>query len=949
MMKWFTRLLLGALFIGSAFASSPDNRGLSSDQFTITQMNSVINNDEAVVDPGVSRDLRNGNFALICQDDEGTYLPDMENYIYSPVISVATGSVVLFDFQVRGNFSDVDEFPAVDFWGCEISPDAGASWFYISNPYGDPDGEDFVYSDAPDDFSSFVNSYSVDGILNNYAGNQIQFRWFFKSDADTPMGEGLFLDDVSLTVDGISSFFADFEDGEITGWVSEDGTATPPLWHQTTIGSNDGQAWAMNDPDLGTAGGYLDHWYQTLDSPPVTLPEGQTHLITFNQNRSVEDLGTSGDYNGWDGTNVRISTDDGLTWDVLTDATPAYNATSMYSFGFEFNEGPGVPGWGGSSSGWQPVSITIPSMYEGATVKIRFAFASDPGYNTTDEMAMFGWLIDDIDIAGLLTNDGETNEDWVAASQVPIGGDLWHIGFVGALPLPTSVTAEAGDSEVDLSWSAPISGETIEMVQDNASAWRFFLNDVQPYGVMFEATQDNSYLGKAKFHMATAGLPFAGTIDAYVYSVGADGFPDELLYTREGVAVSEYPSATVVDLSGTGLVFNTGEKFTLCVGNFAAGDQGLLADSISVENPASGNSVVWGGDAWQFITDSYTNIANLAIRAEIIIPEAGFAPESYNVYRRIAGGTFGSALTADLNAVAYLDADVSNGIAYYYSISANYSNGESPLSEEVMAIPESQSVIEMAFDDGTAEYGFNLGSGSYQAVKFKPAGYPTILKRIKVYSEDTDEGNAIAYIWDDNGPDGTPLAEFGRYGWSYLQPGWNVMDLTADSITITGGSFYIGVKELASTPSVGADTDGGYSGNSFYGVLDGENLVWDNMSGLGLDYNLMFRVDLDTAFVIVGIEDFDKGNLPTSYSLEQNYPNPFNPSTEIAYSLPESGNVEVIVYDLSGRQVDVLVREHQTAGSYRLTLDGSMMDSGIYIYTLKSGNVHLTQKMILLK
>ena len=66
---------------------------------------------------------------------------------------------------------------------------------------------------------------------------------------------------------------------------------------------------------------------------------------------------------------------------------------------------------------------------------------------------MFGWILDDIDVAGVLTNDGETSEGWVAASNVPIAGDFWHLAFVGSLPVPTGVTAEPGDSQVAVSWA----------------------------------------------------------------------------------------------------------------------------------------------------------------------------------------------------------------------------------------------------------------------------------------------------------------------------------------------------------------------------------------------------------------------------------------------------------------------------------------------------------------
>ena len=53
---------------------------------------------------------------------------------------------------------------------------------------------------------------------------------------------------------------------------------------------------------------------------------------------------------------------------------------------------------------------------------------------------------------------------------------------------------------------------------------------------------------------------------------------------------------------------------------------------------------------------------------------------------------------------------------------------------------------------------------------------------------------------------------------------------------------------------------------------------------------------------------------PMEYSLSQNYPNPFNPVTKIKYSLPESGMVNLVIYDLMGREVHRLVKTKQEAG-----------------------------------
>ncbi len=85
------------------------------------------------------------------------------------------------------------------------------------------------------------------------------------------------------------------------------------------------------------------------------------------------------------------------------------------------------------------------------------------------------------------------------------------------------------------------------------------------------------------------------------------------------------------------------------------------------------------------------------------------------------------------------------------------------------------------------------------------------------------------------------------------------------------------------------------------------------------------------------------------YSIEQNYPNPFNPSTTIKYSVPQTSNVVIKVFDILGNETETLVNEEKSAGNYNIEFDASNLPSGVYFYQLKAGGFVRTKKMVLMK
>jgi len=94
--------------------------------------------------------------------------------------------------------------------------------------------------------------------------------------------------------------------------------------------------------------------------------------------------------------------------------------------------------------------------------------------------------------------------------------------------------------------------------------------------------------------------------------------------------------------------------------------------------------------------------------------------------------------------------------------------------------------------------------------------------------------------------------------------------------------------------------------------------------------------------------------LPETFALHQNYPNPFNPHTTIRYDLPERAQVQLVVYDLLGREVRTLVSELQEPGFKTIVWDGKdahgqSVGAGVYLYRLQTTEFVKTMKLVVVK
>ncbi len=90
------------------------------------------------------------------------------------------------------------------------------------------------------------------------------------------------------------------------------------------------------------------------------------------------------------------------------------------------------------------------------------------------------------------------------------------------------------------------------------------------------------------------------------------------------------------------------------------------------------------------------------------------------------------------------------------------------------------------------------------------------------------------------------------------------------------------------------------------------------------------------------------------FVMYQNVPNPFNPATKISFSIPESGHVDLRVYDVAGRLIRTLVDGKLAADRHEVIWDGTnnggrRVASGVYFYRIEAGKHEMTKKMVLLR
>ncbi len=762
-------------------------------------------------------------------------------------------------------------------------------------------------------------------------------------------------------------YFEDWEAGDLAGWTPVDRTAVPSMWHRDDYNAfgGTGMSWWMADSTVGPNGGYENSWYMVLDSPPVAL--GATPNLRFWHRYRVEDPAGAesvpgyppNTFTGWDGVNIRISTNGGSTWTVIpgTVITPTYDRTSLYSFGVEHNEGPNVPGWCGNGSTWTQVTANL-TQWANQTVRIRWAFASDPGWATPDEGALFGWMVDNIRVYSgtdtVFTTNANADDGMTTGTNVPTGGNLWRIATDNASPAGPHIVVcnNAGTNQ----YNPNMNNELISPLVDCSDlANGILMVDFQITGSLpacGEEFPDCDYWG---FQVSTD----SGQSWCYGSNPECDPDIDNYVYTDTPAGWASFNESYSVVLDFSALIGNVLQfKFTF-ESNDNTADVGPKIDGFQVEYQAGFPNDV----TCYSLQVRYPNNASRPTRVRAYFENVGQEPATFPAWFKIVGNAqqrFLPNITLDPGTSATRDTAITFTSQGVYTVQAwsalaideNLDNDTSTVTDIV--VRPNSSMLELGYDNRFIQYRFNYLTGQGALVHFTPVADgvdtpPFSVTEIKAQFAAEQVGDLPFQLHVYTGGTAAPGTEVVDRPETVLQSEtgfnvWKTMDVTnVPALQNISQDFWVWF-EVTSTdptdrfPQVLGDDEQPWTDQHFY--------TWggsSNPTESAFFYQMHAVIDAGTAVGDLPTE------LPATWNLAQNYPNPFNPTTEISYSVPRTERMTLKVYNVVGQEVATLVNGLVEAGVRTAVFDASHLPSGVYVYRLESASFSSAHKMLLLK
>lgn len=177
---------------------------------------------------------------------------------------------------------------------------------------------------------------------------------------------------------------------------------------------------------------------------------------------------------------------------------------------------------------------------------------------------------------------------------------------------------------------------------------------------------------------------------------------------------------------------------------------------------------------------------------------------------------------------------------------------------------------------------------------------------------------------------GIPAADLKANEWIHVV---GVYDGSAAKIYLNG--VLKDTHPITGTVKTGQAATLGKSGTSYFsGRMD--NILVLNTALTDSEIVDIYTNTKTEPLTSTGVQKNISTSIPSEFLLSQNYPNPFNPTTTISFAVPLQSNVKIAIYDIVGREVEVLVNGNFVQGNYSVSLNGSTLASGVYLYRMTS-------------
>jgi photosystem II stability/assembly factor-like uncharacterized protein len=239
-------------------------------------------------------------------------------------------------------------------------------------------------------------------------------------------------------------------------------------------------------------------------------------------------------------------------------------------------------------------------------------------------------------------------------------------------------------------------------------------------------------------------------------------------------------------------------------------------------------------------------------------------------------------------------------------------------------------------DNGTVLRGFSSGTNWQAAI----SGTTQNLRGIPLF------GNAdIA-----TGPGGLILRST-NFGVNWVsQPNVSTAALNSSEFSVNNTSrIYVCGNSGTMLKTTNSGVNWGFQNSTTTNNLNSVFFYLDDNTGYAAGNNGTIIKTTDGGGPIVVALNNNNISIPDNFSLGQNYPNPFNPATTIAFDLPKASPVKLVIYNALGKEIETLVDQNLTAGSYETDYDATALPSGVYFYKLNTDGFTETKRMVLIK